>query len=138
MSWPSIPKTREARHEKRRGNHGHRHSVRPGARFRGRSHRRHGEELAMRSDDFWSWYDGFAAPRLKGRAKTFRAMFEHLDRFDRPVHIVETGCMEEPDNWGGNGCSTILFDCYARHHAGSTVRTVDVAQDKIEQVRDLL
>lgn len=91
----------------------------------------------MRSEKFWEWFDEFAAPRLSewpkmARDKTFRAMFEHLDSFDRPVHIVETGCMEDPDNWAGNGCSTILFDKYVETHIGSKARSFEIAPEKIE------
>ena len=92
----------------------------------------------MRSETFWTWYDDFAAPRLKGRAETFRKMFEHLDKFDRPVHIVETGCIEDPDNWAGNGCSTILFDRYAVAHPGSTVRSVEIVPEKVSAARSVV
>jgi tetratricopeptide (TPR) repeat protein len=92
----------------------------------------------VRSAEFWTWYDDFAAPLLRGRAKTFRKMFEHLDEFDRPVRIFETGCIEDPDNWAGNGCSTILFDKYRETHPGSKVWSVDIEPDKIDQVRRLL
>jgi hypothetical protein len=53
-------------------------------------------------------------------------MFEYLDSFDRPVGIVETGCVRQPGNWAGDGGSTILFDRYAQAHPGSTVHTVDI------------
>src|SRR6516162_9581340 len=86
----------------------------------------------MRSDEFWQWYDHEAAPRLQGRADTFRKMFEHLDTFDRPVEIIETGCLEELDNWLGNGNSTVLFDKYAQTHPGSAVRSIDISPDHIK------
>jgi tetratricopeptide (TPR) repeat protein len=89
---------------------------------------------------FWTWFDAEAAPKLGegfsgGRDKTFRKMFEHLDKVKGPVHIVETGCVEDPDNWSGNGCSTILFDRYARSRPGSTVRSVDIIPDKVEAAK---
>jgi tetratricopeptide (TPR) repeat protein len=49
------------------------------------------------------------------------------------VVIVETGCMEDPDNWGGNGCSTILFDRYIETHPGSVAYSFEIAPEKIEQ-----
>ena len=49
----------------------------------------------MRSDAFWTWFDAEARPNLIGRADTFAKMLEHLDRFDRPVVIVETRCSIE-------------------------------------------
>ncbi len=98
-----------------------------------------------RSEEFWSWYDEWAAPRLKGRAGTFRKMFEHLDSYGRPVHLVETGCVDDSewgDNWDGNwanaGCSTLLFDQYAHYHPGSTVRSVDIAPKKVAFARGLV
>jgi tetratricopeptide (TPR) repeat protein len=91
----------------------------------------------MRSEAFWTWYDEFAAPRLRewpkmARDNTFRKMFEHLDAFDRPVHIVETGCIEDPDNWAGNGCSTILFNKYVETHPASTARSLEIVPEKIK------
>ena len=91
----------------------------------------------MRSEKFWDWYDDFAAPRLAAwpkmnRANTFRKVFEHLDSFDRPVHIVETGCIEDPDNWAGNGCSTILFNKYIETHPASTARSLEIAPEKVK------
>src|SRR5260370_41511740 len=82
------------------------------------------------SVDFWKWYEEFAVPRLKSwpvppdhsRADTFRMMFEHLDRFDRPLMIIETGCAERlnDDGWGANGGSPLLFDHYERTHQASS------------------
>ncbi len=64
-------------------------------------------------------------------------MFEHLDRFDRPVLIVETGCAERlnDDGWGGNGCSTLLFDKYVRTHPGSSFESVDTDAASVELCR---
>ncbi|HEY2684595.1 MAG TPA: class I SAM-dependent methyltransferase [Steroidobacteraceae bacterium] len=63
---------------------------------------------------------------MKLRADTFAAMFQRMDRLDRPVVIVETGCTRTPGNWGGDGNSTVLFDRYAQTHPGSRVFTVDI------------
>jgi hypothetical protein len=79
----------------------------------------------MRSPDFWSWFDGIAGPQLAHRTEGFRKVFDHLDRFDRPVGIVETGCVRQQDNWAGDGQSTILFDRYAEFHPRSAVFSVD-------------
>jgi len=64
-------------------------------------------------------------------------MFEHLDRFDRPVLIVETGCAERfnDDGWGGNGCSTLLFDKYVRTHPGSSFESVDTDASSVDLCR---
>ena len=70
----------------------------------------------MRTEAFWNWFDEEAKPKLGARAETFAKMFEHLDKFDRPVTIFETGCARrdpaDPDSWLGDGCSTIIFDRY--------------------------
>ena len=97
----------------------------------------------MRSDEFWKWYEDIAAPGLAGspdrdRSVTFRKMFEHLDKLDRPVTIVETGCMQEPDNWAGNGCSTLLFDKYAQCHPGSKVLSVDIDRKWVDAAKGLV
>jgi tetratricopeptide (TPR) repeat protein len=98
----------------------------------------------MRSEEFWKWFEGSAAPLLDGwqgmhRAATFRKMFEHLDGFDRKVTIIETGCIEgaAPDNWRGNGCSTILFDKYAETHPGCVVHSAEIIEAKIEAAKKL-
>ncbi len=93
------------------------------------------------SIDFWRWYEEHAVPRLKSwpflqfhtRADTFRMMFEYLDRFDRSVMIVETGCARKlnDDGWGGSGCSTLLFDKYVRTHPGSSFESVDIDSDVV-------
>ena len=91
---------------------------------------------------FWQWFDAEAAPRIAagfsgGRDKTFRKMFEHLDKVDGPVRIIETGCVGEPDNWAGNGCSTILFDRYLQGRDG-TLRSVDINKDRVAAARCLV
>lgn len=93
----------------------------------------------MRTEKFWEWYDEYAAPKLTGRKNTFRKMFEHLDSFDRPVIIVETGCVEDPDNWGGNGCSTLLFDKYVSLRGdASSVKSVDIVPEKVKMASTLV
>jgi len=97
----------------------------------------------VRSELFWQWFEDFAAPRLAewkdrgmDRSDTFRKMFEHLDKYDRGVRIVETGCVEEADNWRGNGCSTILFDRYAATHPGTVVHSFEIGQIDSNQEHD--
>lgn len=81
----------------------------------------------MKNDQFWAWFEALAAPRLNLRQGTFRKMFEYLDSLDRPVVIVETGCVRLADNWAGDGQSTVLFDRYAATRPGSVVHTVDLS-----------
>jgi tetratricopeptide (TPR) repeat protein len=91
----------------------------------------------MISAEFWTWYDDEAAPKLKGRANTFRKMFEYLDVLDRPVAIVETGCVRKADNWDGDGQSTILFDRYVRANGG-VVYSVDIDRFATKMCRSLV
>jgi tetratricopeptide (TPR) repeat protein len=97
----------------------------------------------MRSEEFWKWFDGYAAPRLENtmhaakRYVTFRKMFEHLDRFDRDVVIVETGSLEELDNWSGNGCSSIQFDKYVATHPGSAFVSIDIRRVHTELTQNV-
>lgn len=93
----------------------------------------------MRSKEFWDWFET-VAPKLAthpsmDRSGTFRKMFEHLESFSRPVNIIETGCIEDPDNWAGNGCSTIMFDKFIETHPGSTARSVELIEEKCERAR---
>jgi FkbM family methyltransferase len=92
----------------------------------------------VRSEGFWSYFDVQARPRLALRADTFAKIFEYLDRFDRPVGIVETGCVRKADNWAGDGQSTILFDKYAEFHPGTVVYTVDIDEQATTVCRTLV
>jgi len=65
----------------------------------------------MKSPEFWQFFDAIR-PQLANRADTFGKCFEYLDRFDRPVGILETGCTRQAGNWAGDGGSTVLFDRY--------------------------
>jgi hypothetical protein len=76
------------------------------------------------SEEFWKYYDESAAPHLRYRSESFRWIFAHLDRLDRPVGIVETGCVRRND-WD-DGRSTVLFSKYAEYHPGSVVYSVDL------------
>ena len=60
---------------------------------------------------FWDEFD-IIKPWLAHRAENFQKIFEYLDTFKRPVHIIETGCTRMKDNWEGDGQSTRLFDRY--------------------------
>lgn len=81
----------------------------------------------MRSAAFWDWFDDYAAPKLQVRESTFRRVFDYLDAIDGPVTIVETGCTRSPDNWSGDGQSSMLFDHYLRFgHPQSLAHAVDI------------
>jgi FkbM family methyltransferase len=91
----------------------------------------------VRSESFWQFFEGIR-PQLALRSHTLALVFEHLDQFDRPVGIVETGCMRQAGDWSGDGCSTILFDHYAHTHPGSTVYSVDHSAEATAQIRTLV
>jgi len=92
----------------------------------------------MRSPDFWSYFEVVAGPKLGHRTESFRKIFNYLDRFDRPVGIVETGCVRQKDNWVGDGQSTILFDKYAEFHPDSAVLSVDRDSEATTLCRSLV
>ncbi len=72
---------------------------------------------------FWQWVDTQAAPRLAAREISFRKIFTYLDGFaaTEPLAIVETGCLRAPDNWAGDGQSTLMFDRYLQDRPGGGI-----------------
>ena len=80
----------------------------------------------MNTPAFWSYFEAEAFPRLAQRQATLRYVFEHLDRRNGPVFIVETGCVRQAGNWAGDGQSTILFDRFVTHRPGSVMHSVDI------------
>jgi predicted O-methyltransferase YrrM len=91
-----------------------------------------------KSSEFWSYFDSEAAPRLALRANTFRRMFEHLDRRDTPINIIETGCARFKDEWT-DGQSTMLFDKYVHHHAAeSKLYSVDINKAATDYARTFI
>ncbi len=91
-----------------------------------------------KASEFWSFFDGEVAPRLALRANTFRKMFEHLDRLDTPINIIETGCARFKDDWT-DGQSTMLFDKYIHHHAAeSKLYSVDINKAATDYARTFI
>ena len=96
------------------------------------------------SDSFLPVYLEKYAARLGVRRDGFLSMFSMLEaaRPQGDFRIVETGSMRVPDNWEGDGQSTVLFDQFVTFHGGE-VLTVDmspecgdlIAQACSEQVR---
>ncbi len=83
----------------------------------------------MNTPNFWKFFEAEAHPKLGLRQTSLRYVFEHLDGKDRPVFVVETGCVREADNWAGDGQSTVLFDRFASEWPGSAMHTVDINPD---------
>src|SRR5215469_7688791 len=77
------------------------------------------------NDQFWGWFNDEIKPRLNNRKDTFAQIFEYLDRFKRPVTIIETGCLRHDGNFEGDGQSTLLFDRYVTANGGH-VFSVDI------------
>lgn len=84
-------------------------------------------------------YDARFGPRLQHRARTFRAVFERLEAAGprNDYRIVETGCLREPGNWGGDGQSTALFDAFVSHHGGR-VQSVDLDPVAVRAARSVV
>ena len=71
---------------------------------------------------FLPLYDAKFAARLGHRAVTFRLFFELLESRQQPHYrILETGCARQPENWDGDGQSTLLFDAFVNHHDGEVI-----------------
>ncbi len=97
------------------------------------------------SASFWDWFNNEIKPLLKfdingglhpiQRGETFTKIFEYLDALNRPVGIIETGCMRNNDNWGGDGKSTVLFDRYVNENGG-TFYSVDIDPVAIQLCRE--
>ncbi len=92
----------------------------------------------MKSAEFWDYFNGSVKPHLGRRSESFTKIFDYLDRFDRPVGIIETGCVREKGNWDGDGGSTLLFDKYASCHDGSVVHSVDIDKKATDLCRSLV
>ena len=82
------------------------------------------------SDSFLPVYLEKYAARLGVRRDGFLSMFSLLEaaRPQGDFRIVETGSMRVPDNWEGDGQSTVLFDQFVTFHGGE-VLTVDMSPE---------
>ena len=91
-----------------------------------------------KSKSFWDFFKQTEV-ELQHRGATFRKMFEHVDHFDGPIMIVETGCARLRGNWIGDGCSTVLFDKYVNaRNDGSSVRTVDLSPQAVKVCKTMV
>ncbi len=91
-----------------------------------------------KSAEFWKFFNE-VGPKLVLRQRTFRASFEYLDRFDRPLVIVETGCTRKSGDWEGDGQSTVLFDKYVSlRDRESVVYSVDIDPASVAEARKLV
>lgn len=76
--------------------------------------------------------------KLKKRRKTFRKAFELLEEKGKDSYlIVETGCARHPNNWGGDGMSTVVWDAFVNYYDGKVI-SVDKAKSACENARKLI
>ncbi|MBF0544778.1 MAG: hypothetical protein HQM08_10110 [Candidatus Riflebacteria bacterium] len=80
----------------------------------------------MAAAEFWKYFNEEISPKLGFRQNTFRKIFEYLDTLQRPVFILETGCVRNANTYKEEGQSTLLFDKYASSIPGSIVYSVDI------------
>jgi cephalosporin hydroxylase len=59
------------------------------------------------------------------RWEPFRNIAADLIARGRPVNIVETGCARQPDNWAGDGQSTLVWD-WLLDNLGGTGLSMDI------------
>jgi hypothetical protein len=62
---------------------------------------------------------------LDRRGPAFDKITAHLESLGRDVIIVETGCLREEGNWGGDGQSTLVWDAFVNYQGGQ-VFSVDL------------
>ena len=80
-------------------------------------------------------FDSLYLPKLGIRAPTFRAVIrEALCMGVRS--IVETGCIRKPDNWSGDGQSTVIWEDYVSQYSDSRFTTIDINQAAIDTARE--
>jgi predicted O-methyltransferase YrrM len=72
---------------------------------------------------------------LGKRHESFAAAFKYLHSLGRDHYtVVETGTARQPENWSGDGQSTVLFDKFVKSHGG-TVFSLEINPEHIEKAR---
>lgn len=92
----------------------------------------------MNHNEFWNYFNSFAYPQLEHRAETFKLAFQHLSNLQRPVCIIETGCVRNKGTFTGEGQSTILFDKFSECVPGSMIHSVDISSDSTDMCKSLV
>lgn len=85
--------------------------------------------------EFWTFFESIE--QLNERAVSFRKIFQYLDAQPSPINIIETGCTRLENNWGGDGCSTVLFDRYVSERGGH-VWSVDISPVSVSVCKRLV
>lgn len=92
----------------------------------------------MNHNEFWQYFESFAYPQLSHRGDTFKLAFQHLSNLQRPVCIVETGCVRNKGTFGGEGQSTVLFDKFSECVPGSLVHSVDISEESTNMCKSIV
>lgn len=85
--------------------------------------------------DFIETFDHNFAPKLAGRASTFRSVVREALTVGA-TRFVETGCTRKENNWDGDGQSTLIWDALAAHKGGA-FSTVDISKEATDLARKL-
>lgn len=86
---------------------------------------------------FLEKFDKEFAPKLAIRAKTFRKVFEELEKKNKDFYlIIETGCARTVDGFVGDGMSTVLFDAFVNFYDGLVV-SVDINKEHCMIAKDI-
>jgi hypothetical protein len=73
---------------------------------------------------------------LDKRRPGFELLYDKVRRTENPL-IVETGCTRQPDNWFGDGQSTVVFNAMCELHDG-TLNSVDISEDACRFAKKLV
>lgn len=94
----------------------------------------------MINNKFWNYFNDIAAPQLQHRSRSFRMAFEYLQNLNRPVCIVETGCVRDTriDAFTTEGQSTVLFDKFSESVLGTVIHSVDINDSNVETCKSLV
>lgn len=86
---------------------------------------------------FLEKYDENFASKLGIRTKTFRKIFEELEKKNNKFYsIVETGCVRTTNGYYSDGMSTVLFDEFVNFHDGIVV-SIDISRKNCELAQNM-
>jgi hypothetical protein len=68
------------------------------------------------------------------RWQAFVFIADTLAELRRPIGIVETGCLRQPDNWAGDGQSTVVWDWLVKQHGGYG-HSYDISAESVAAAR---
>lgn len=83
-------------------------------------------------------FDELYASKLGKRKGTFRKMFEMMEALERPLNIIETGCVRILGNWEGDGQSSVMLDRFLHHHNSCHLDIYDISQDHVNKCKTVV